>query len=69
MKEAVSFLREVYDGSIMDIANILTAEADNDKETILKYLASVKEYTEGLIEKVKNNGSTRQNLHTDIPIR
>jgi len=55
MKEAVSFLREVYDGSIMDVANILTAEAENDKETILKYLASVKEYTEELIEKVKNN--------------
>lgn len=55
MNEAVSFLREVYDGSIVDIANILTAEAENDKETILKYLASVKEYAEGLIEKVKNN--------------
>ena len=59
MKEAVNFLREVYDGSIMDVANILTAEAENDKETILKYLTSVKEYTEGLIEKVKNNESTR----------
>lgn len=39
----------------MHVANILTAEAENDKETILNYLASVKKYTEGLIEKVKNN--------------
>ena len=56
MKEAVTFLRHVYaNGVISDLANILTAEAENNKETILKYLASVKEYTEGLIEKVKNN--------------
>ena len=55
MKEAVNFLREVYGGSIVDVANIITAEAENDKETILKYLANVKEYTEGLIEKVKSD--------------
>ena len=55
MKEAVNFLREVYGGSVVHVANILTAEAENDKETIIKYLEHVKEYTEGLIEKVKNN--------------
>ena len=53
MKEAVNFLRQVYHGSVVNVANIITADAENDKETILEYLEGVKEYTEGLIEKVK----------------
>ena len=58
MKEAVQFLMRVFGGDINNIshlADVLNAQAENDKETILKYLANVKEYTEGLIEKVKNN--------------
>jgi len=55
MKEAVNFLTQVYYGSVENVATIKVAEAENDKETILKYLANVKEYTEELIEKVKNN--------------
>lgn len=53
MKEAVNFLRQVYAGSVMDVANILTAEADEDIETIKKYLAEVRDYTEGLINKIQ----------------
>ena len=53
MKEAVNFLTQVFHGSITDVATIKVAEAENDKERILQYLASVKEYTEGLIEKLK----------------
>ena len=56
MKEAVRLLLSVFRNSFDDLAVIFTAEAENNKETILKYLANVKEYTEGLIEKVKNNG-------------
>ena len=55
MKEAVNFLVEVFATSYEDLAFIYTAQDENDKETILKYLANVKDYTEGLIEKVKNN--------------
>ena len=55
MKEAAMFLIGVFDGSLGDIANVLNAQAENDKDTIIKYLTSVKEYTEELIEKVKNN--------------
>ena len=47
MKEAVNFLRQVYLGSINAVASILTAEAENDKETILKYLTNVKDYRRG----------------------
>ena len=52
MKEAVNFLREVYGGSVVDVANILTAEAENDKGTIKKYLHSVKDYVDGLMEQI-----------------
>ena len=53
MKEAVNFLRQVYEGSLLDVANILTAEANGDTETIKKYLAAVRDYTEGLINKIQ----------------
>jgi hypothetical protein len=55
MKEAVNFLRHVFDGSVCDVANIMTAEAEDDKITILSYLTTVREYTQSLIEIVKNN--------------
>ena len=55
MKEAVNFLIEIFATSYEDLATIHTAQAENDKETIIKYLTNVKDYTEGLIEKVKNN--------------
>lgn len=52
MKEVVNFLRTVYYGSMTDIANILTAEADGNKEILRKYLQTVREYVDGLIEKL-----------------
>ena len=52
MKEAVNFLRQVYAGSMLDVANIITAEANEDIETIKKYLTTVRDYTEGLINKL-----------------
>ena len=54
MKEAVKFLVTIFRDSNQDLANIFCAEADNDKERILDYLQATKEYTEGLIEKLKN---------------
>ena len=55
MKEAVQFLVQVFNGSMRNLANILTAEADGNRETIITYLEWIKNKTEGLIEKVKNN--------------
>lgn len=52
MKEAVNFLTQVFYGSVEDVANIKVAEADGDKTTIEKYLLSVHNYTERLINKL-----------------
>lgn len=52
MKEAVNFLRTVFSKSVKDIATIIVAEADGDKEIIRKYLRTVRDYIDGLIEKL-----------------
>lgn len=52
MKEAVNFLRTVYSESVKDIATIIVAEAEGDKEIIRKYLCTVRDYVDGLIEKL-----------------
>ena len=53
MKEAVNFLTQVYYGSVPDVATIKVAEAENDYETIEKYLLSVYNYTAKLMNKLK----------------
>ena len=50
MREAVNFLSQVYQGSIQDVATIKVAEAENDKETVEKYLVSVRDYVDKLIK-------------------
>lgn len=52
MKEAVNFLRHTFKNSVVDVANILTAEADGDKDTIRKYLQSVIDYVIKLKEQL-----------------
>lgn len=53
MKEAVNFLTHIYHDSIADVAAIKVAEADNDLETIEKYLMYVHNYTGRLINQLK----------------
>ena len=53
MKEAVNFLTQVYYDSVVDVAAIKVAEADNDRETIEKYLMYVHNYTGRLINQLK----------------
>lgn len=53
MKEVVNFLVTIYSESIPDIATILNAEAEGDTNTLIKYLETVKSYTEGLINKLQ----------------
>lgn len=55
MKEAVNFLTQVFYDSVVDVANIKVAEADNDKVTIEKYLMTVHNYTGDLINKLKED--------------
>lgn len=54
MREAVNFLTQVYYDSIPDVAAIKVAEAEGDKETIVKYLTYVHNYTTGLINKINS---------------
>lgn len=57
MKEAVNFLRTVYGQSVPDCARIMVAEADEDVDVIREYLITVRDYTEGLINKLQQNKS------------
>lgn len=56
MKTAIRFLVHVYGDSVTDVARILTAEEDRDKEVILSYLEQVKEFTTKLIDEVHEQG-------------
>lgn len=53
MREAVNFLRTVYAQSVPDCARIMVAEADEDVDAIKKYLTTVRDYAEGLINKIQ----------------
>lgn len=55
VKEAVNFLTQVYYGSVTDVAAIKVAEADNDRETIEKYLMTVHNNTGRLINQLNEN--------------
>lgn len=52
MKEAINFLRTVYSESVKDVATIIVAEAEGNKEIIRKYLCTVRDYVNSLIEKL-----------------
>lgn len=49
MKEAINFLKHIYSESIPDIANILVAEVEGDKEMIKNYLLDVRIYIDKLL--------------------
>ncbi len=53
MKEAINFLKHIFSESVPDIANLLVAEANGDKYTILSYLAGVVQYVDKLIKNIK----------------
>lgn len=59
MKTAIRFLVHVYGDSVTDVARILTAEADRDKEVILSYLEQVKEFTTKLINEINEQTEQR----------
>lgn len=48
----VNFLSHIYDESIVDLANILDADARDDKATIRIYLTMVKEQIDKWIKEL-----------------
>lgn len=54
METAVKFLKHVYSESVPDIANILVAEAEGDKETIKNYLMGVRNYIDRLLSRIED---------------
>lgn len=55
MEEAVNFLLHIYKDSIADMGVILCAQADNDRDTIIRYLGYVHGYINKLTDKVNKN--------------
>lgn len=53
MKEAINFLKQIYSESIPDIANILMAEAEGDKETIRNYLLDIRTFIDKLLNELQ----------------
>lgn len=51
-RAVIKFLKTVYANSISDIAIILCAEAEDDTETLKRYLTTVRDFVNKLIEEI-----------------
>lgn len=49
----INFLRHLYSESVTDIANIMVAEAEDDYNTIIKYLSNLREIIGNWIEELE----------------
>lgn len=49
-----NFLKHIFSESIPDLANIVEAEANNDKDTLIDYLVSVKNSIDVWIGEIKD---------------
>lgn len=52
-REATNFLCVVFNDDIPTVAEIQTAQAEGDTETLLKYLFGIRTYVIKLIDKLK----------------
>lgn len=52
-REAVNFLCAVFNDEMSIIADIRTAQAEGDTETLLKYLFDIRRYVIQLIDQLK----------------
>lgn len=52
-REAVNFLCAVFNDEMSIIADIRTAQAERDTETLLKYLFGIRRYVIQLIDQLK----------------
>jgi len=48
-----NFLKHIFSESVPDLANIVEAEATDDKETLVGYLATIREYIDKWIKEIK----------------
>ena len=53
-KMAVNLLKNIYQDDFMAVAQIITAEADENKEILIEYLDCVEEFVKKLKEKLSN---------------
>lgn len=51
-RAVINFLMTVYDKSVSDVATILCAEAEGDTTTLKKYLTTVRDFVNNLIEEI-----------------
>lgn len=51
-KTAINFLKHIFNDSVSHMANIVTAEAAGDKDTIREYLESIKELIDKWIQEL-----------------
>lgn len=51
-KTAVNFLKHVFNYSVPHMANIVTAEAEGDKDTIRKYLEEIRDLIDKWIKEL-----------------
>jgi hypothetical protein len=49
----INFLRHVYSESVSDLANIIVAEAEDDYDTIIKYLSNLRKIIGNWIEELE----------------
>lgn len=54
-----NFLKHIFSESVPDLANIVEAEATDDKETLIDYLTSVKGKIDMWIEQIKDMGEKK----------
>lgn len=59
-KTAGNFLRHIFSYSVADMANITVAEAEDDYDTILQYLANVQGAVTKWVEELKQEREERK---------
>ena len=59
----INFLRHVYSESITNIANIMVAEAEDDYDTIVKYLSNLREIIGNWIEELETEKKNKEDSH------
>lgn len=56
----INFLRHVYSESVTDTANIMVAEAEDDYDTIIKYLSNLREIIGNWIEELETEKKNKE---------
>lgn len=57
----INFLQHIYSESVTDIANILIAEAEDDYDTIINYLYSLRVQIRDWMNELQDEKEAKQN--------